>query len=102
MATTSVVLIIVSPLTSAAVRRHPERGVPILRKWRWVATTSTVSMPAEAGARAALAGVTVKLPPEGRDDNVKLPEPSDTVEPAASPVRVRVTPGTGFRLGFEQ
>ena len=31
-----------------------------------------------------------------------MPEPSDKVEPPASPVKVSVTPGTGSRLGFEQ
>ena len=53
------VLILLSPFTSAAVSRHPDRGVPRVRKCRCTAITSTVLMPAEPGGRAALVGVTV-------------------------------------------
>jgi hypothetical protein len=59
MAMTSIVSITVSPFTSAAFSRHPERGVPILRKCSWVATTSIVVMPVEPGVRALFVGVTV-------------------------------------------
>ena len=59
MEITSIVVTFASSFTSAAINLHPDKGVPIPRKCRWVAITSVVVMPGEEGAREGLVGVTV-------------------------------------------
>lgn len=59
MAITSEVLIKLSPFTSAAVNWHPAGIGVMLRNCRWTATTSTVLMPGEPGARPVFVGVTI-------------------------------------------